>query len=444
MEPGQILQHTDHGRIIMSENIQFQEVVVNLVIIKVRRDRVFILGRVLNRCKCVNLLSVGQNDDTARMLPGRFPDADTAIRQALDLRRPFFLPMILKVPEHITVRILVRHTRHRSGSKRLPCAEDYLRIMVRFRLILSGEVQVNIRLLVSFEAKEGLKRDVKAKLLKLCPALRTVFIRHIAAGHTVVLPDFRRIKVHIVAFRTEVMRMQGVDLRDAGHVGDKGRPDRSARPDQIPVRHRLPYQLLGNDVHDGKSIGDDGVQLLLQAVLHHLRKVVAVDLMCPVVADLRQHFIRVRDDGRTLVRPDRRELLHHVRNPVGVCDDDLVRLLLPQILELLQHLLRRAQIQRRLVVRLRILKIHILKNPPVDLILRVQEMDVAGRTHGLAVLLSERDNPTVVVFQILDGLRLISEVSILVIFRNGQKHVVADRLDFQIVIEIHNPLQFLL
>ena len=71
-------------------------------------------------------------------------------------------------------------------------------------------------------------------------------------------------------------------------------------------------------------------------------------------------------------------------------------------------------------------------------------MDVAGRTHGLAVLLSERDNPTVVVFQILDGLRLISEVSILVIFRNGQKHVVADRLDFQIVIEIHNPLQFLL
>ena len=238
--------------------------------------------------------------------------------------------------------------------------------------------------------------------------------------------------------------MQGVDLRDAGHVGDKGRPDRSARPDQIPVCHRLPYQLLRNDIHDGKTIGDDGVQLFLQAVLHNLRKVVAVDLMRPVVADLRQHFVRMRDDGRTLVRPDWRELLHHVRDPVGICDDNLVRLLLAQILELLQHLLCRAQIQRRLIVRLRILKIHILQNPPVDLILRVQEMDVAGRTHGLAVLLSERDNPTVVVFQILDGLRLIPEISILVIFRNGQKHVVADRLDFQIVIEIHNPLQFLL
>ena len=428
----------------MSEDIQLQEVVVDLMVIKVCRDCVLILRRMLNRCKCVNLLSIGQNDDAARMLPGRFPDADTAIRQALDLRRPFFLPMILKVPEHITIRILVRHTRHRSGPERLSCAENDLRIMVCLRLILSGEVQVDIRLLVSLKAKEGLKRDVKSKLLKLCPALRAVFIRHVAAGHTVVLSDLRRIKVHIVAFWTEVMRMQGVDLRDAGHVGDKGRPDRSARPDQIPVCHRLPYQLLRNDIHDGKTIGDDGVQLFLQAVLHNLRKVVAVDLMRPVVADLRQHFVRMRDDGRTLVRPDWRELLHHVRDPVGICDDNLVRLLLAQILELLQHLLCRAQIQRRLIVRLRILKIHILQNPPVDLILRVQEMDVAGRTHGLAVLLSERDNPTVVVFQILDGLRLISEVSILVIFRNGQKHVVADRLDFQIVIEIHNPLQFLL
>ena len=99
--------------------------------------------------------------------------------------------------------------------------------------------------------------------------------------------------------------MQGVDLRDAGHVCDKGRPDRASRPDQIPVCHGLPYQLLGNDVHDGKSIRYDGMQLLLQAVLHYLRKVIAVDLMCPVIADLRQHFIRVRDDRRTLVRADR-------------------------------------------------------------------------------------------------------------------------------------------
>ena len=47
------------------------------------------------------------------------------------------------------------------------------------------------------------------------------------------------------------------------------------------------------------------MQLLLQPVLHDLRQRLPVQLMCPVVADLRQLPVTVLDHRRALVRPYR-------------------------------------------------------------------------------------------------------------------------------------------
>ena len=59
IDSGQILQHTNHRRIIVSENVELQQVVVDRVIIEMRRDRVrrHIIRRMLYRCKGIDLLS---------------------------------------------------------------------------------------------------------------------------------------------------------------------------------------------------------------------------------------------------------------------------------------------------------------------------------------------------------------------------------------------------
>ena len=46
-------------------------------------------------------------------------------------------------------------------------------------LVFAGEIQVNIRHLVSAEAKEGLKGDIKTILFQSCTAARAVHIRKI-------------------------------------------------------------------------------------------------------------------------------------------------------------------------------------------------------------------------------------------------------------------------
>ena len=72
-----------------------------------------------------------------------------------------------------------------------------------------------------------------------------------------------------------------------------------------------------------------------------------------VVTDIRKLLVAVRYDRRALVRPHRGHDLNHIRNQIGVCDHHLLRLVAAKIGKLVKHFLRRAQIQGRLVVRVR-------------------------------------------------------------------------------------------
>ena len=233
--------------------------------------------------------------------------------------------------------------------------------------------------------------------------------------------------------------MEGINLRDACHVCDKGRPDRSSRSDQVTVRNRLPHQFLGDDIHDSESIGNYGIQFLLKTRFNNIRKFIPVDLMSLVITDLRKHLIGIRDHRRTLVRPHWAEPLHPVRDQVGVGDDNFPCLLLSQIFEFLKHLLRRPEVQRRLL--LTVFKVR-HQDLSVDRILRIQEMNVAGRDDRFSVFFTESDDPAVVILQVLYGLRLIFQIPLLVVFGHSQEHVVAERLDLKIIIEIHQLLEF--
>ena len=152
--------------------------------------------------------------------------------------------------------------------------------------------------------------------------------------------------------------------------------------------------------------------------------------MGTVVADIPEGSVGIRNHRRTFIRPHGRDSLTLVRNPSGVGDHHLLRLVRSQILELRQHLLRGPKVEGRLVVRiLEALAGH--DNPAVDLVLRVQKMNVAGGADRLVKLLSKLHNPLIQINQILAGLHRALLVP-------QHKFIVAKRLNLQVIIEIHN------
>ena len=230
------------------------------------------------------------------------------------------------------------------------------------------------------------------------------------------------------------MGRQGIDLRDARHGGHKRGTDRSAGADQIAVLDRFPYQLLGNNVHDRIAIADNGVELPFQPFLHNGGKGIPVHTVCLVIADLPQGLIAVRDDRGALVRPDRGQDFDHIRDPAGIVDDHIPGLAGAQIGEFLQHLIRRMEIQGGRILFL----VHahaVLNDSPVNLVLRIHEVNVSCRHHRLVEFLAQTDDLAVQVQYILHGLDLRVTFSGFFLQQEG---IVASGLNLQIVIEFHD------
>ena len=127
---------------------------------------------------------------------------------------------------------------------------------------------------------------------------------------------------------------------------------------------------------------------------------------------------------------DRRYFLNHIRDLIRICNNNLFRLFTSQIGKFLQHFLRGTQIQRCLIIRIR-KAISSHDNPSVNLILRVHKMHVTGGNHRLFKLFSQFHDPSVQIPKIFLGGYIIP------VFIPHHKHVVADWLDLQIIIEFH-------
>ena len=112
------------------------------------------------------------------------------------------------------------------------------------------------------------------------------------------------------------------------------------------------------------------------------------------VTDIPQLLVRILDDRRALVGVYRRDLLHHGRDLVGIFHHHLIGLRGTQIFKFPQHFLGCPQIQRCLVVRVaEPLSGH--DDPAVHLVLRIQEMHVAGGHNRLFELVSQLQDLTV-------------------------------------------------
>ena len=203
----QVLEHTYHGRIIVPQDIQLQQVVVNGMVVKVggHRGGGHIIGRVLYRGKGIDFLAQGKYDNTARVLSRGAAHAHAALHDPVDLAIALPCPPLLIILLHITESRLIRQCADGAGTEGLPLSKNDLGVIVGLTLIFTGEVKVDIRLLIPLKSKEGLKGNIKPVLFKGCTAHGTGLIRHIAARHAGKLPYLLGIKIIITAVGTVIM-----------------------------------------------------------------------------------------------------------------------------------------------------------------------------------------------------------------------------------------------
>ena len=163
---------------------------------------VLVIRRVLNRCKVVDFLIRRHNQDPGRVLSGRPFDPGCSLGKAVHLGAPQVLFGIPFVRLHEPVGRLISYSPNRSGPVHVIRPEEDLHVVVRNRLVVPGEVQVDIRHLISLKAQEGFKRNILAVLHQGRPAFRTITVFQVVPGTVFSLG----IKLSPLALRATVVR----------------------------------------------------------------------------------------------------------------------------------------------------------------------------------------------------------------------------------------------
>ena len=201
-------QSLDHSRIIMSQDIKLQKVMIDGMIVKVRRHdiRCRIIGRMLHRRKGIDLFPQRKNDDTARMLPGTPSDPCTSKHDPVDLTFALTLSPLGKIILHVSERRLIRQRSDGSGPVCLSGTKDDFRVLVGITLIITGEIQVDIRFFIPLKSQERLERNVESVLLKRLAADRARLIRHIPSAASGIGAHLLGIKITVMAVLAVIVR----------------------------------------------------------------------------------------------------------------------------------------------------------------------------------------------------------------------------------------------
>ena len=124
------------------------------------------------------------------------------------------------------------------------------------------------------------------------------------------------------------------------------------------------------------------------------------------------------------------QLSHSCRYFRRILNDDLMSLLFSQVGKLVEHFLCGHEIQRRLHVCI-LEALHILYDCPENGILGIQKMHVAGGTDRDAQFLANLNDSAIEIAQLLLIIRFPLA---------DQKGVIADRLNFKIIVKACNAL----
>ena len=418
----------------MPQQVKFQQTTRDGMIIEMGRcnRRIHVIGRSLDWTEFMNIMVAGNDHQTAGMLPrGTFYPC-TAIRQTLNLRIMGSDFPRIEILLYKAVCSFIRQCTNGSGFEYLPLAKEFFRIGMGSLLIVAGEVQVDIRFLIPFEPKEGLERNIMSILIQFMSTNRTVLIGHITAAcffHSIGFYCFR-FEIRVFAVGTDIMRRQRVYLRNTSHIRRKGRPYGTTGTNQIPVFYGFPYQFLGNDIQHCITIADDRVQFCFQSFLYDFRQRITINGNSLIHTDLSQFVIRPFNFGRKCFIGDRFDLFHHIRNEVCIRNDNFFCLFFTQIVKFLQHFFCGTEIQRRLIIGIR--KAFCCHNDTTECrVLRIDKMHVTGADNRLVMLICQRHDTFVDFDNILHGMNIFHP------WRIDHEFIIAQRLNFQIIIEIH-------
>ena len=416
----------------MAQFVQLEQGVVQVLKLEVGGQQTarYVIRRVLDRTEIVDLVGVRHDHHAAGVLTCGALDAGAAQRQAVFLGVVHGALPLVQIFFNIAVGRFILNTGHRAGLEHVGLAEQFLSVAVHVGLVLAGEVQVDIRFLITVKAEEGLEGDVVAIHQHAGAAMRAVFIRQVkAVVHAAVGNELA-----VLALWAAVVGRQTVHLRDAGKVRHSGGADRTTAAHLIAARIGVGHQLDRNDVQNRVAVAADGVQFLLQPLFHDLRQGVAVIPLGVFPCGIAQLLLCTLDAGRVGAPGDGAHVVvDHSGDLAGVLYYHLVGLFLGQIVELRQHILRGAEEQRRLIVG--ILKaVARLQYGAVDRILRLGKVHVTGGNDRLVQILAQLDDGAV---EFLDP---FLTVHLAVPHHIG---VVAQRLDLKDIVVGGDFFQFL-
>ena len=210
-----VLQLTDHGRHIVAENIQFQQVRIDFMVIEMGCNNIGgrIVCRMLNRTELINFMIVWANYNASRMLT-----RGSLYTGAVNSQPLFFVFVGWNIPlfeilGNIAECGFVCNSTYSSCLKYIFIAKDRTYISVGYRLIFSSEVKVDIRLFISFKPKESREWNGITIPLHFRAAVRAVHRRHIYTAVVLfhVSPD------ELLAVWTQIMGIQRIYLCDSCH-----------------------------------------------------------------------------------------------------------------------------------------------------------------------------------------------------------------------------------
>ena len=372
------------GGNIVSQYVQFQDGVVEIFKFKVGGDGagVWIVCRVLHRTKIVDFISLRHDDDPSGVLPRGSLDANAAADQSFQFRTAYGDSFPLQIFCRISESGFFCQRADCSGTEGMPLTKQHFCIFMGVALDVSRKVQVNIRRLISIEAQKGFKRNIVAVPDHIRrTAFGAILCRQIKARfHRTVLNPFA-----VSACRTAVVGRQRIYLGDAAHSGCKGGSYRPSGSHLISFGFTVFHQAAGYNIHDGKAVFDDRIQLTFQTRLYLDRQGIAVHRRGHFVAFIGEFFFTAFNMGRIGACRNRIHFLYHIGDFIGVGDYYLVGFFFPQIGEFLQHFLCCTHVQMAYLVR--VCKFHTCQqNAPVNFIFRINIVGIAGSAYRFVQL----------------------------------------------------------
>ena len=135
------------------------------------------------------------------------------------------------------------------------------------------------------------------------------------------------------------MGRERINFRNAGHERYDGRSDGTTGADQVAVLQRILNQFLGRHINHVIVTGNNIVKLRIHALDKQFRRIVTVETVELAVNQTFQVFYRILDLRGKQVMGHGPQCFTHIRDQIGIGNNDLIRLFLTQIAELFQHLI---------------------------------------------------------------------------------------------------------